>query len=290
MHSNAARYEILGLVACIHPPMLRLRSPARASLSASASRFKFSLAAVDPFGSKDQQADDKNVMLTVKYLSIFMVLATTKMGAVYSSGHARSALVEAIAEGCRDVALVTGPAKGSAVRVVLAVTSKTGRRRRDFIFGLRRVTGFALGLAMSTGQRIFGVLVVIETPERPAVRVVAMLTCRPKLALMLSILVALGTEFWRIAEGLRAMTGFAWHRRVQANQWKSCEVVIERDFLPPTDFVVTGFAVRAELTLMGVVGLVAGDAGCGDLIAIEVALVTGIAFDFFVCAPQRKFC
>lgn len=84
------------------------------------------------------------------------------------------------------------------------------------------------------------------------------------------------------------MTLFARHCCVQPNQRELGDVVVERDFLSPTRFIVAGLAFRAELTFVGIVALVAGDACCGEFVLVKVALVTAVAFDGFVRVPQRE--
>ena len=85
------------------------------------------------------------------------------------------------------------------------------------------------------------------------------------------------------------MARLARHRCVQTNQRKARHVMIEHDFLPPVGFGVASFAARPKLALMRVVGFMTGDAGCGKLVAIEIALVAGIALDLLVCTSQGKF-
>ena len=175
------------------------------------------------------------------------------------------------------------------MRVIAAVAAITSCWRGHFVGRGRGVTRLALCCAMSTRERILGIFVVIESPKFPTIGVVTMLTCRPELALVLSILVAGRADPQRIAVSLRAVAGFARHRCMQANQWKARDVVIEHDFLPPVRFGVARFAACAELAFMRVVAFMTSDAGCRELVAIEIALVAGIALDLFVCAPQRKF-
>ena len=88
------------------------------------------------------------------------------------------------------MAFLAGAPKCAAMCVIAAVAAITSCWRRHFIGRGRGVTRLALCHAMSTRERILGVLVVIEPPKFPTVGVVTMLTCRAELALVLRILVA----------------------------------------------------------------------------------------------------
>src|SRR5215475_11818599 len=82
------------------------------------------------------------------------------------------------------------------------------------------------------------------------------------------------------------MTFLARHNGMAADQRKACEVVVEADFLPPTSLPVTSFAAATELSLMWIVLLVAGHTGRCELVAIEIARMTGVTLDLRVAATQ----
>lgn len=91
-----------------------------------------------------------------------------------------------------DVALFTTLAKGTAMRVVVAMASVAGCRCRHFRSIPGRVAGRALHADVFSRQRVLGFLVVIETPKLPAVRVMASLTGSTNAAFVEGILVAGG--------------------------------------------------------------------------------------------------
>ena len=64
---------------------------------------------------------------------------------------------------------------------------------------------------------------------------------------------------------------------VFSEQRKTREIVIVGDLLAPGVFVVALLAVLAELALMRVVLLVAGDAGRPELVLVQIARVAGLA-------------
>ena len=76
---------------------------------------------------------------------------------------------------------------------------------------------------------------------------------------------------------------------VLSEQWKMREVVVVGNLLAPGALVVTLQAVLAELALMRVVFLVACDAGCPELVLVEVARVTGLALQGRMGAAEREF-
>ncbi len=66
------------------------------------------------------------------------------------------------------------------------------------------------------------------------------------------------------------------------------EIVIEGNFLAPGVFIVALRAIRSELAFVGIIFLMAGYAGCRELIAIKIARVAALAFDARVLAAKRK--
>ena len=80
------------------------------------------------------------------------------------------------------------------------------------------------------------------------------------------------------------MAFLAGHDGMAPDQREACDIVIEGHLPSPAGFLVALLAARAELGFVGIILLVAGDAGHGELVAIEVAGVTGIAFDLRVFA------
>jgi hypothetical protein len=67
------------------------------------------------------------------------------------------------------------------------------------------------------------------------------------------------------------------------------DVVIKRGYAAPIRLIVTLLAAGTKLALVAIIFLVAGYAGRRQLVAIEIAGMARIAFDFGVGASQRKF-
>jgi len=141
---------------------------------------------------------------------------------------------------------------------------------------------------MSTVERVTCLGIVIETPARPAVRVVTQGAISRQPAFVMGILVAARTAALRVFERSRAMAFLAGRDRMTANQWKSRDLVIEGHIAPPARFLVALFATAAELSFVGIVFLVTRHAIRCELVAIEVAAMTGIAFDLRMLAPQGE--
>ena len=84
------------------------------------------------------------------------------------------------------------------------------------------------------------------------------------------------------------MTFFAGDGRVEADEWKPRDIVIEGDFLAPARLLVTLLAPRAELTFVGIGLAVAARTIGRQLVAVEISRMARIAFDGRVLAAQRK--
>lgn len=85
------------------------------------------------------------------------------------------------------------------------------------------------------------------------------------------------------------MTLLAWYDGVQAKKGEMRQIVVECHLLAPAAFVVAPFATRSQFTFMGIIFFVAGYASCCGFVAIEIALVTAIAFCFGMGAPAGEF-
>ena len=121
---------------------------------------------------------------------------------------------------------------------------------------------------MRAGERIVGLLGVIETPPLPAIWIVAQRTLGTETPLVMRILMARTARLWRILEALGAMALLARYAGVQANQRKTRDVMIESHLLTPTRFRVTLFAAGPKLAFVYVVFLMAGGAVGGELVAV----------------------
>ena len=75
---------------------------------------------------------------------------------------------------------------------------------------------------------------------------------------------------------------------MQSDQGESGQVMIKSNLLPPARLVVTALTGAAQLAVVRVILLMAGDARHGELVAIEVARVAALARDLCMPAAERK--
>jgi hypothetical protein len=142
---------------------------------------------------------------------------------------------------------------------------------------------------MRPGQRIFCLRVVIKSPASPAVGVVTKTAVGSKAALVVIILVAACASDRGSLERCSLMTFFARNDGVPSYQWKASQFMVESARLSPTGVLVTLFTPGSELTLMGIVLLMARDATGGQFVA-KKADVTGVAIDLHMRAAQGILC
>ena len=173
--------------------------------------------------------------------------------------------------------------------VVLTMTGVAILRRHDLRGVPRHVASVAIEIAVRSRQGVARLGVVIKAPPLPTVRVVAQRTIRAQATVVMLIPVTFDTIQWRILEGRRAMTFFARHDRMASDQRKSCEIMIESSRAAPIGLAVAALAIWAKLSLVPVVFQVTGNARRGELVAIEIASVTGIALDLGMRSLQRIF-
>lgn len=177
-------------------------------------------------------------------------------------------------------------AESPVVGIILAVAAvAVCRRSYARNIGLL-VASMALQGMMRARQRVARLLVVIEAPACPSVRVVTRRTIRTEPPDVMRILVAARAGAGRILERRAAMTFLARDYRVQPDQGKSRQIVVEGDLLAPARLVVALLASLAELAFVRIILAMAGDAGHGQFVAIEVTGVTTLAAECGVTAAQ----
>jgi hypothetical protein len=151
------------------------------------------------------------------------------------------------------------------------------------------VAGVAIEAAVRPGQRIARLRIVIKAPPRPTIWIVAECAIRSQTTLMMLVGVAGRAIQWRALKRQRAMAFFARYDGVASDQRESRNVVVEGGYTAPTRLVVTSLAAGTQLALVAIILPVTGYTGGGQFIAIEIAGVASIAFDFCMRGSQRKF-
>jgi hypothetical protein len=175
------------------------------------------------------------------------------------------------------------------MRVVLAMAGEAIHRQRGLGDVLGDVAGLATETAVSTGQRVSRLRVVVIAPAFPAVRVVAKRTVRPHAPFVMNVAVASTAAKRRALELLRMMAFFASHDGVSADQRKSGDVVIEGRYPAPAGLSVTLLATISKLAFMSVILLVTRHTGRRQFVAIEIPRMAAIALDLRMPAFQRIF-
>src|SRR5262245_6378271 len=141
---------------------------------------------------------------------------------------------------------------------------------------------------VGAGQGVAGLLVVVETPARPAVGVVAGRTIGSEAAGVVHVLVAAGAGGGGLFEGGGPMAGLAGDGGVQADQGKARQVVVEGHRLAPARLLVAVLAGRPELALVGIILAVAGGAVGGQPVAAGLGLVAALAGELGMATEEGK--
>ena len=183
----------------------------------------------------------------------------------------------------------TIPSEIALMRIIPGMAAKACRIEDGSCDNFDAMARVTLETLVRPGQRVPGLLVVIEAPANPAVRIVAKRAVGPKASHMVLVLVAGNASTLCVLERRRAMAFLARYDGMQPNKREARDVVVESDLLTPAGLVVALGTADAELALVGVVLLVTPDACRRELVAIEISLVTGITLDLGMGAKQREF-
>ena len=161
---------------------------------------------------------------------------------------------------------------------IIPVVAAVAVGRRSHLRGIGiLVAPVTLQGPMRTGQRVAGLLVMIETPMRPTVGVMTAQAVGAEPADVMGIGMAARARAWCILERLTAVAIFAGYHCMQADERKSRQVMVEGDFLSPASLLVTLLAVAPQLATMRIILAVARGARHGELVTIEVSAVALLA-------------
>jgi len=150
------------------------------------------------------------------------------------------------------------------------------------------MAGRALESGVGAVQWEIGLAVVIERPQHPAVGVVAGFASIAQRPLVLVIVAMTFHALARsVAVGGRQVAFLAWCGRVQSDQGKARETVIEQHPAAPGILVVAVGALGSLLSLVGIVGPVTGHAG-GLQFLLQSAPVAGGAGDASMGALENE--
>ena len=151
-------------------------------------------------------------------------------------------------------------AESAVMHIVGSVTAATRARQYKLVLQHGFVTRATFHALVTASERIGCLMVVIELPAVPTIRVMAGAALFAERALVVIPLgMAITADLRYTCKFQVGMTGFAGRRCMHADQWKLCEAMIERDRMPADDSVAT--VAAAVAALMRIVVFVAADAG-----------------------------
>lgn len=144
------------------------------------------------------------------------------------------------------------------------------------------MAGVALERCVGAGQREGRLRSMVEAPELPAVGRMAAGARISKATRVMCVLVATRAGRGGPFVGSRLVAILAGYRRVVADQWKLCQIVVEGDFVAPAGFLMTLSASIAELALVRIDRTMASAAGAGRFGAGKRRRVASLAPGFGV--------
>lgn len=176
-----------------------------------------------------------------------------------------------------------------AVGVVRPMTGMTIAGQLDFLRDRRLVAGLAGDPLMGAVQGKIGLLVMVECPHAPPVRVVTLPAGRSQpVFVRIVFLVARGAFEFGILESGREVALLARYDGVQTDQGETGQVVVEGHFFFPALFIVTSLAALSFLPLVDVVCLVTGKAIDLEFLFIYRPFMAIPALKFAVPPAQGK--
>lgn len=176
----------------------------------------------------------------------------------------------------------------AVVRIVLGVATSAILRQTEIADVGGRVTFRTGNACVRAEQREFGAPLVIEVPQRPTARAVAILASGAEPGFVSVVLGVAGRAIGRrVGKVLVLVTGLALHRLVGAQQRKTRLAVVETNLRPAFLGVALG-ARRAEPALVLVIFAVALDAIADRSAAHHAGVVAGIALRLAMLAEQLE--
>ncbi len=172
------------------------------------------------------------------------------------------------------------PSEVPSMDVVTTMTGETGLGRRHGALHRTHMTVLAGQAAVFPPQREFALSIVIETPDTPAVRRMtppAATTQAPLVDVVAIVTVPAGPS--RPAIAPIEMTVLAGGRRMQAEQRKTRQGMVESNPLPPAVGIMAPGAVPAEPAVVHVVRPMTGPTTSIELAPNIAAFVASDAVD-----------
>ena len=148
------------------------------------------------------------------------------------------------------------------------------------------------GMTMDFGVRMPELevrIIVVETPDQPGIGVVAICANLSK-ATFMHIVGAMTVDACvaGITKHGGGMTGFTTECGVLAYERETAQIVIESNFFPPGNFIVTLSALASLFFFMSIVLFVAAVTGAINFFCFSTNGVTGLAHQIFMRAVERE--
>jgi hypothetical protein len=180
-------------------------------------------------------------------------------------------------EALGDMTSIASGPEVSSVDIILTVATAACRRNADLGGHGHPMTGHAAEPAVRAVQHVIGLPVMVEYPQGPPVRVVALSATRAQaLAVLVVTFMAIDTRRRRIFVSGGNVALFTRRYRVQPDQRECRNVVLEEYLRTPRPLVVAATALLTLLTLVDIVLLVAAVAICIEFRARLLGGVTAL--------------
>lgn len=182
------------------------------------------------------------------------------------------------------------PPKSAPVDVVLLVAFEASLGKADLSFDRSPVTRPARQSRVGAFKNEFGPGIVVESPQGPAVRIMALLalgTQAPPVRIVR--LVAAHALARAVFVGGCQVTRLACGGGVKTDQWEAGQSVIEEHIGVPASLVVASLAFLPLLAAMRIVLRMAIEARPPPLFGLDRPFVAGRARDLSVFSPKRIF-
>lgn len=163
------------------------------------------------------------------------------------------------------MAAVAVAAKVATVNVIALMTAVAVVRQANFTAdGRASMTEVAIQFVMYAFQFVVGVFSVVEDPCLPIIGVVALSTiiAEATFVFFVVLLMAIVAFAGGILILVREVTLFARGDGVLTNEWELAEIVVKKEVVAPTFFVMTLLTLFTLLAAMHILSFVAGITLC----------------------------
>jgi hypothetical protein len=171
------------------------------------------------------------------------------------------------------------------VVIVFFMASKTIGGQFDLVFHGVFMAGMTIQTVMGTIQGVIGLIVVIEIPHQPIQGAVTQFALFGQFQFVHIVFFMAGiTHDFLILVLTRRVTILASQQWMGTQQRELSDIVVKNNFLDPAFFLVTLSTIVTFLAVVHVIEFVAGGTFLGRFFFKQRALMTSIAWLFFMLA------